>query len=233
MALLAGILLMMLGAVAGALVARLVERVTGCATDDCVGGSRALREATADPALRTALAGATAATFLAVGAGARAGIYPAVLVPVLLYWAAIALALTVIDIRHHRLPNAIMLPSYVVTAVLLVAASAVSGDYGRLFTAACGCLALLLVYASLAAIVPGGMGLGDVKLAGALGMLLGWAGWGPLVVGAFAAFLLGGLVSAGLLVARRATRSSRIPFGPFMLAGAAVGISMGAVISGV
>jgi leader peptidase (prepilin peptidase)/N-methyltransferase len=56
---------------------------------------------------------------------------------------------------------------------------------------------------------------------------LAWVGWGTLVVGAFAAFLLGGLYSIGLLATRRATRSSGIPFGPWMLLGAAVGIAVG------
>jgi leader peptidase (prepilin peptidase)/N-methyltransferase len=64
------------------------------------------------------------------------------------------------------------------------------------------------------------MGMGDVKLAGVLGLFLGWLGWSELLVGAFAAFLLGGVVALALLAARRVTRSSGIPFGPWMLAGA-------------
>jgi leader peptidase (prepilin peptidase)/N-methyltransferase len=81
-------------------------------------------------------------------------------------------------------------------------------------------LVLLLVY-------PAGMGFGDVKLAGVLGMYLGWAGWGALLVGGFAAFVLGGLFSIGLLLTRRATRKSGVPFGPWMLLGAAAGLVVG------
>ena len=71
---------------------------------------------------------------------------------------------------------------------------------------------------SLLVVYPRGMGFGDVKLAGVLGLYLGWFGWGALVVGWFAAFLLGGLFSVGLLLAGRAGRKSGIPFGPWMLA---------------
>ena len=55
--------------------------------------------------------------------------------------------------------------------------------------------------------------------------------WGPLVVGAFSAFLLGGLFSLVLVITRRANRKSSIPFGPWMLAGAWLGIFGGDVIA--
>lgn len=173
----------------------------------------------------------TAVAFGLLGIGVYLGWYPAALLPALLYWAAIGIALTLIDLDHHRLPNAIVLPSYPVTAVLLVLASVLTGDYGRLLTAAIGCAALFVFYWILAVAYPGGMGFGDVKLAGALGMLLGWLGWAPLIVGAFSAFLLGGLIGAILMAGRRATRKSRIPFGPFMLLGAAVGVFAGTGIA--
>jgi leader peptidase (prepilin peptidase)/N-methyltransferase len=80
-------------------------------------------------------------------------------------------------------------------------------------------------------IYPGGMGFGDVKLAGVLGLFLGFLGWPELVVGTFSAFVLGGLFSIALLLTRRATRKSGIPFGPWMLAGAWCGILFGAPIA--
>jgi leader peptidase (prepilin peptidase)/N-methyltransferase len=75
------------------------------------------------------------------------------------------------------------------------------------------------------------MGLGDVKLAGVLGLYLGWLGWAPLVVGAFGAFLLGGLFGIGLLVTRKAGRRSSIPFGPWMLLAAWLGAFFGEPIA--
>ncbi len=84
-----------------------------------------------------------------------------------------------------------------------------------------GMAALYAFYFVLAFIYPAGMGFGDVKLAGVLGLYLGWLGWAELVVGGFLGFLLRRCGRPGLLMpVRRAGRKSQIPFGPFMLAGA-------------
>jgi leader peptidase (prepilin peptidase)/N-methyltransferase len=144
-----------------------------------------------------------------------------------LYLAAVSIALALIDLDVHRLPNKIVLPAYVVGAVLLGSAALITGDYDRLIGAGIGLAALWLAYFLMAILYPGGMGFGDVKLAGVLGLFLGWLGWGPLLVGSFAAFLLGGVFAVGLLVTRRVTRKGGIPFGPWMLLGAWVGIFAG------
>jgi leader peptidase (prepilin peptidase) / N-methyltransferase len=150
---------------------------------------------------------------------------PGILVLVgFLYLAAVTVALGLIDIDTHRLPDAIVLPSYLVGVVLFTLAAIFSGDYSALLRAGVGMAVLWTAYLLMALAYPGGMGFGDVKLAGLLGMFLGWVGWGPLLVGAFAAFLLGGLFSLALLAARKVDRKSGIPFGPWMLAGAWTGI---------
>jgi leader peptidase (prepilin peptidase)/N-methyltransferase len=154
----------------------------------------------------------------------------ALILVALLYFAAIAVALTGIDLDTHKLPNAIVLPSYIVIAALLIAASVIYGDYAQLLPAAIGGAALFLLYLAMALAYPGGMGFGDVKLAGVIGLLLGFLDWGILVVGAFSAFLLGGLFGIALLAASKANRKSGIPFGPWMLAGAWIGIFFGAQI---
>jgi leader peptidase (prepilin peptidase)/N-methyltransferase len=147
--------------------------------------------------------------------------------PAALYLAAISIALAAIDLDTRRLPNAIVLPSYPVLALLLVLASALEADWWALARAGMGGAARWLLYFLVMLAKPGGMGFGDVKLAGLLGAALGWFGWGSLVVGAFSAFLLGGLFSVGLLLAGRAGRKSAIPFGPWMLLGAWIGIFVG------
>ncbi|QCB95804.1 prepilin peptidase [Arthrobacter sp. PAMC25564] len=150
---------------------------------------------------------------------------PGILVLVgFLYLAAVSVALGLIDIDTHRLPDAIVLPSYLVGVALFTVAAVVSGDYSALLRAGVGMAVLWTAYLLMALAYPGGMGFGDVKLAGLLGLFLGWVGWGPLLVGAFAAFLLGGLFSLALLAARKVNRKSGIPFGPWMLAGAWTGI---------
>jgi leader peptidase (prepilin peptidase)/N-methyltransferase len=148
-----------------------------------------------------------------------------------LYLASISVSLTLIDIDTHVLPDRIVLPAYIIGAALLGAAALLTHDYGQLVSAAVGLAALWLLYFAMFAVYPGGMGFGDVKLAGVLGLFLGFLGWGTLAVGAFAAFVLGGLFAAVLLVAGRATRKSTIPFGPWMLAGSWLGIFFGPVIA--
>lgn len=149
-----------------------------------------------------------------------------------LYLAAISVVLSLIDLDTHTLPNRIVLPSYLVAAILLGAAAVVDGRWSALATAGIGGGALLALYAILAFVRPGGMGLGDVKLAGVLGLYLGWLGWDALIVGAFAAFVLGGIFGVAQLARRRATRTSGIPFGPWMLLGAWIGVFAGQSIAG-
>jgi leader peptidase (prepilin peptidase)/N-methyltransferase len=154
--------------------------------------------------------------------------------PAYLFIAAVSVALALIDLDTKRLPNAIVLPSYPVAIALLALASWNPGgasDWPALWRALLGGAALYAVYFVLMVVYPAGMGFGDVKLAGVLGLFLGWVGWGSLVVGWFAAFLLGGLFAIGLLVAGRANRKTGIPFGPWLLLGAAVGIACGQAIA--
>jgi leader peptidase (prepilin peptidase)/N-methyltransferase len=143
------------------------------------------------------------------------------------YLSAIGVALFMIDLDTRRLPNAIVVPSYVVAALLLTAAGLVDFRPEQLIGAAIGGAAMFAFYFALAFAYPGGMGFGDVKLAGVLGLYLGWTGWGALAVGAFAAFLLGGAFSILIVTLRGAGRKTAIPFGPWMIAGAFVGIFFG------
>ncbi|GGC92571.1 hypothetical protein GCM10011512_19560 [Tersicoccus solisilvae] len=141
---------------------------------------------------------------------------------------ALGAVLTVIDVRRHRLPDRLVLPGTAVSALLWVAAFAVAGPAaggtaGIVRTLAGG-VVLFGGYLLLRIIHPPGMGFGDVKLAGLLGLHLGAAGWAHVAAGTVLAFLLGGLVGAALLLARRVRWRSAIPFGPFMLAGAVVAL---------
>jgi leader peptidase (prepilin peptidase)/N-methyltransferase len=147
--------------------------------------------------------------------------------PAFLYLGAIGVALAAIDIDTKRLPDVIVLPSYAVAAVLLGAAAGLDHDWHALLRVAAGGVALWAFYLLLVLVYPRGMGWGDVKLAGVLGMYLGWLGWGPLIVGGFLGFLLGGLLGAALMVAGRAGRKTKIPYGPYMLLGAFLAVFWG------
>jgi len=148
------------------------------------------------------------------------------LLPAYLYLGAVGGALTLIDLDVHRLPDLLVLPSYPIAFALLLVPTVVSGQWGALGRGVLGGLALFAAYLTLALVSPGGggLGFGDVKLAGVLGLLLGWLGWGLVVVSVFAAFVIGGLIALLLLVARRASRSSHIAFGPSMMLGAWVAL---------
>ncbi len=148
-----------------------------------------------------------------------------------LYLAAISVALAVIDLDVRRLPDSIVLPSYAVAAVLLGGADVLRADLGALLLVVIGGAGSFLFYYALRLAKPGGMGFGDVKLAGVLGMFLGQAGLAQLMVGSFASFVLGGVAGIALIVAGRSTRKSSIPFGPWMLGGAWIGILAGAPLA--
>ena len=139
-----------------------------------------------------------------------------------LYLAAVGLALALIDYDTKRLPNVLTLPSYPVAALLLTLAALVSGQPKLLLYMAFGGAAMFAFYYLLWFI--GGMGYGDVKLAGVLGGYLGYLGLAQWVIGTFAGFLVGGLVSVLLLARGKAGRKSRIPHGPFMLIGALIAV---------
>ncbi|HEY9309132.1 MAG TPA: prepilin peptidase [Microbacterium sp.] len=158
-------------------------------------------------------------------------VWGAVLVIVaFLYFAAISIVLTVIDLDTHRLPNSIVLPSYLVAGILFTVSAWLTGDWELLLRAAIGMVVLYVFYFLLRSVRRGGMGGGDVKLAGVIGIYLGWLGWGALAVGAFAAFLYGGLFGIALLLLRRAGRKTAIPFGPWMILGAWTGVFAGEAV---
>ncbi len=141
---------------------------------------------------------------------------------VLLAATAVAGVLAAVDLDVHRLPDAIQLPAYPLLALALLGAALVSAeqnlaDLGR---ALLGGLVALAVYVVLALLGGGQLGLGDVKLAGLIGMLAGWFSWSTLTTALVAGPVVGGLVGLVLVVARRATRKDYIPFGPPMMLGA-------------
>jgi leader peptidase (prepilin peptidase)/N-methyltransferase len=147
--------------------------------------------------------------------------------PAYLYLAAVGLALALIDLDCKRLPNALTLPSYPVLAVLLALGALLGSDSGQLVRALLGGAAMYAFYFALCFAYPAGMGFGDVKLAGVLGMATAWLGWGAWTVGLFLGFLAGGVFGVLLIAARRGGRKTAVPFGPFMLLGALVAVLVG------
>ncbi|SFR26679.1 leader peptidase (prepilin peptidase) / N-methyltransferase [Lentzea waywayandensis] len=133
---------------------------------------------------------------------------------------AVGVALAFIDTAVQRLPDVLTLPAYPLVLLLLTVAALTGGTFGALGRAVLGGLTLAFVYRVLEFVNPAGMGFGDVKLSGVIGMALGWLGWPVLLFGAALAFVLSAVVSLVLLLLRRITLKSALPFGPFMLLGA-------------
>jgi leader peptidase (prepilin peptidase)/N-methyltransferase len=147
--------------------------------------------------------------------------------PAYLYLVAVGLALALIDYDTQRLPDALTLPSYGVGVGLLGVAAAVDGTGDALLRAViCAAIAFAFYFLVWFA-YPAGMGFGDVKLSGVLGLYLGWISYGVLGCGLFLGFLLGAVVSIGLVAFKGAGRKTRVPFGPFMLAGAFLAVLVG------
>jgi leader peptidase (prepilin peptidase)/N-methyltransferase len=144
--------------------------------------------------------------------------------PAYLYFAAIGVALAVIDLQVRRLPNPIVLPSYPVLAVLLTVSAAAEREWWALGRALIGGAVLYSFFFAMAYIYPAGMGFGDVKLSGIVGAVLAYLSWSALLIGAFAGFFIGAVAGLILMTIKRAGRKTAIPFGPWMIAGALVGI---------
>jgi leader peptidase (prepilin peptidase) / N-methyltransferase len=149
-----------------------------------------------------------------------ARIHPGLVLAAACWLAVTAIPLAWIDAAVQRLPDVLTVPAYAGTAGLLLVAAAAGGHWHSMVRAAAGGLALAAAYLALAIVSRSAIGLGDAKLAASLGTMLAWAGWGVLAAGTLAGFLLAAGYGLGLLVLRRASWRRRIPFGPFMIAGA-------------
>jgi leader peptidase (prepilin peptidase)/N-methyltransferase len=170
-------------------------------------------------------AGSSIACAAAAGAiGGATGWTPAL--SFLLFLVPVGVALAVVDWRTRRLPTKVIAPTYFVVAPLAVLAAWAADDWSRAVGALIGWAAAGGLYLLMWLIYPAGMGYGDVRLSGILGIALGWLGWPELLVGIWTGFLLGGVGGALLALLRIVDRKAS-PFGPFMLLGALAGIVLG------
>ncbi len=147
--------------------------------------------------------------------------------PELVVWlllVPVGMLLARIDLAVRRLPDLLTLPALGGAVALLGAAALLPGHRGCWTRALLGAAVLGALYFGLLVANPSGMGLGDVKLAPTVGLVLGWYGWRFVFYGTFLAFGLGALTAGVLLAARRANRRTELPFGPFMLLGAVGGL---------
>ncbi|MEV6965458.1 A24 family peptidase [Hamadaea sp. NPDC051192] len=187
---------------------RLKHRCAGCGT------------ASAVHPVWTALAGAAAFALLAWA------LPVSFLLLACLFVAAMGVLMSVVDLKVQRLPDPLMLVTFVGTAVLLTLHALATGTWPEYARGWLGGLALLLAYLVFAVLPGAPMGLGDVKLAGVLGLVLGYLGWPAVVFGAILPFLVNAPFAVVALIRRG--RKARSPFGPALLLGWLVAVVLAA-----
>jgi len=177
---------------------------------------------------RLALWCAFASGLIGAALGASRGWRPDL--PVWVFLSVLGVALSYVDWRTRLLPARLVAPSYgVVGGLLAIAGGLTWSDGGReaLVRAALCWVVVFAIFFALWFVYPRGLGYGDVRLSGVLGMALGWLGLSSVVVGIYAGFLLGALIGGVLALAKVVDRKG-YPFGPFML----VGLFLGALHAG-
>ncbi|MFT2693571.1 prepilin peptidase [Clavibacter zhangzhiyongii] len=160
-----------------------------------------------------AVIAALATGILAAASAAEA---PPAHLPVALLLVAVGPVLVLADLAAHRLPDRVTAPAAVAAAALALA----TGGSGLLLRALACAAGALVVLALLQAATRGGLGTGDVKLAGVLGLALGQLGAAQVALGLAVGTLLGGVAATALLVGGRARAGSALPFGPWLVLGA-------------
>jgi leader peptidase (prepilin peptidase)/N-methyltransferase len=146
----------------------------------------------------------------------------------------VGVALSVIDWRTRLLPRLVVLPATLVAGVLVVAVGLATGERDALVRALVGMVAVRSFFWLLWFLRSAGMGFGDVRLSAIVGLVLGWVGWGALAIGVWVGFMVFAVPGVALAVVRRDRSLLRkpYPYGPFMLAGAVVGLVWGTVLAG-
>jgi leader peptidase (prepilin peptidase)/N-methyltransferase len=192
--------------------------------------ARTVRLATRDPAARPTLARVGGTAVLAGGALGAApllvGARPAALA--LAWFGAAAVVLAGVDLLSHRLPDRVTVPTAAGCAGALLADAVGTGEWSAGLRAAVAAVAAYGLATGARLVSPAGLGGGDVRLVGLLGLVLGWAGWSVLLGGILAGLLIGALGSLLLIALGRAGWRTRVPFGPPLLVGAYLALALAA-----
>lgn len=151
--------------------------------------------------------------------------------PAYLYLAAIGVTLAMIGFDVRRLPDSIVLPSYIISVLLLLPAGAVHADLHGTLRALGGMVALLVLFFALALAYPNGLGFGDVKLAGVVGLYLGWLSWNALFLTAAGSLLIAAIGGSAAVVTKHGTRHMAVPLGPCLVGAAVLALFVAAPIS--
>ena len=145
--------------------------------------------------------------------------WPSPLVSLVIWAGLLGMALSAVDLVHHRLPDALTLPAIPITLLLIGITEFAAPATGSVITALAVAVVLGGGFWALSALVPRAMGLGDVKLVPSLALMTGYVSVAAGVLAVIIAFILGALIALVGMLSRRLSMSSAIAFGPFLLAG--------------
>ncbi len=140
--------------------------------------------------------------------------------------AALGVALSLIDLAEQRLPSVLVYIGIALVGALLATSAMLHSRGPDLLRALTGMALLTAFYLVLALSSRGGLGSGDVKLGGLLGLALGWLSWSALITATFLGWFAAALTWLLLHTAQRRLRGSLLPMGPFLLFGALLTISL-------
>lgn len=181
-----------------------------------------------DRRLRRLLLAATCAAVLA-GLAARIGADVALLPYDVLGLSLVTVSF--IDLERFLIPNRVIYPTVALVLPLFVVASEVDDRWASLGRGAIAGAVAFAAFFLLHLAVPKGMGYGDVRLAGLVGGGVGWLGFGRAFVAFLAAFVLGSIIGLVVMSVTGGGRKTRIPFGPFLAAGAVISLLWGGPIA--
>ena len=138
-----------------------------------------------------------------------------------IFLAVLGVQLARIDAAQHLLPNPLVLTLLMGGLLPLLMSSIFDKQTDDLVRAMVGAAILFVSYLILALISPGGIGMGDVKLAAPVGLYLGYLGWSQLLYGGLAGFILNGIVTMIIVSRNRRNQAKEVPHGPSMIAATA------------
>jgi leader peptidase (prepilin peptidase)/N-methyltransferase len=147
--------------------------------------------------------------------------------PAYLVLAAGLLALACTDMEHLLLPKRIVYPVLGLVGTLLGVAAAITGHWHNLFVAVISGAVWFAIFFAMNFISPRALGFGDVRLAPVLGLALGWLGIRYVLLGFFAANLIGAIIGIALIASKRMSRQEQIPYGVFLAVGTLLAIFAG------
>lgn len=145
--------------------------------------------------------------------------------PAFLFFAILGAQLARIDVALHLLPNPLVLMLLIGGLVLLLPPGIIDQQANDLLRAVLGAFILFAGYLALGLMSPGGIGMGDVKLAAPVGLYLGYLGWSQLLYGGLLGFILNGLVTVLILKRNDRKYTTEVAHGPSML-GAVLAVSI-------